>query len=112
MSVLKNTTFNLPAALLAKAKVYAANHGTTMTAVIRAHLEAITEGPEATSSHDPLLAFSQRLLTSREAVRLLGLRDYTDLLAALGEADLPIPMPPPHEIENQAATFVSIWRQS
>jgi len=39
--VLKNTTFNLPDDLVARAKAYAAAHGTTMTAIVREHLEAV-----------------------------------------------------------------------
>jgi hypothetical protein len=38
------------------------------------------------------------------------LRDYAALLVALGDADLP--MPPPHEVENQAAIFARLWRQA
>jgi hypothetical protein len=43
---------------------------------------------------------------------MLGLRDYTELLVALGDADLPMPSSPPQEIENQATTFTKLWRQS
>lgn len=38
--MLKNTTFNLPEELITRA--YAATHGTTMTAIIRKHLETVT----------------------------------------------------------------------
>ena len=47
-----------------------------------------------------------------EAIRLLGLRDYAELLVALGDADLPLPLPPPHDVENQAVTFAKLWKQS
>jgi len=43
---------------------------------------------------------------------MLGLRDYAELLVALGDADLPMPTAPPHEIENQATIFAKLWRQS
>ena len=36
----KNTTLNLPASLIARTKAYAAAEGTTMTAIVRSHLEA------------------------------------------------------------------------
>jgi hypothetical protein len=62
------------------------------------------------SDEDPLLAHSKGLLSRREAVRRLDLRDYSDLLVALGDADLPMPLPPTHEIENQPATFAKLWR--
>ncbi len=107
--MLKNTTFNLPEGLVARAKVYAAANGTTMTAIIREHLTAITSNPDDGAVADPLVSYSRGLLARDEAIRLLGLRDYAELLVALGDADLPMPLPPPHEIENQAATFVRLW---
>ena len=47
--MLRNTTFNLPDDLVARAKSYAATHGTTMTAIIREHLEAVTSDGAAPS---------------------------------------------------------------
>ena len=109
--MLKNTTFNLPDELVARAKAYAAAHGTTMTAIVRAHLEAVTSDAADRVEDDPLLAYSQGRLARSDAIRLLGLRDYAALLVALGDADLPMPLPPSHEIENQAMTFAKLWRQ-
>ena len=108
----RNTTLNLPDKLVSRAKAYAAEHGTTMTAIIRSHLEAVTSSGENPIAHDPLLAYSQGQLSRSEAIRMLGLRDYAELLVALGDADLPMPSAPPHEIENQATTFTKLWRQS
>jgi hypothetical protein len=108
--MLKNTTMNLPEDLLARVKAYAAENRTTMTAIVREHFEAITEPDRQPAEDDPLLAYSKGLLSRTEAVRRLGLRDYADLLVALGDADLPMPLPSPHEIENQAATFVKLWK--
>jgi hypothetical protein len=59
---------------------------------------------------DPLLAYSKGLLSRREAIRRLGLRDSGDLLVALGDAGLPMPLPPAQDIEEQAATFVTLWK--
>lgn len=109
--MLRNTTLNLPDELVSRAKAYAAAHGTTMTALIREHLEAITATGAPSPYHDPLLAYSQGKLSRADAIRELGLRDYAELLVALGDADLPMPLPPPHEVENQAATFARLWRQ-
>jgi len=110
--MLKNTTFNLPDDLVARAKSYAAAHGTTMTSIVREHLETVTsDGRDAVVS-DPLVSYSKGLLARNEAIRLLGLRDYAELLVALGDADLPMPLPPPHEIENQAAILVRLWKQT
>jgi plasmid stability protein len=109
--MLRNTTFNLPDDLVSRAKAYAAQHGTTVTAIIREHLEAVT----ARSSEpvdDALLAFSRGRLTKEQAVKALRLRDYAELLVALGDADLPLPTLPPHEVENQAATFARIWAKT
>ena len=111
-AMLKNTTFNLPDDLVVRAKAYAAEHGTTMTAIIREHLEAVTSDGADTTANDPLLAYARGRLARNEAIRLLGLRDYTELLVALGDADLPMPLPPPHEVEKQAITFAKLWRQT
>ncbi|MDR7026786.1 hypothetical protein [Rhizobium rosettiformans] len=59
---------------------------------------------------DTLLAYSKGLLSRREAIRRLGLRDSGDLLVALGDAGLPMPLPPAQDIEEQAATFVTLWK--
>lgn len=59
---------------------------------------------------DTLLAYSRGLLSRREAIRRLGLRDSADLLVALGDAGLSMPLPPADELENQAATFVKLWK--
>ena len=109
--MLKNTTFNLPEELVARAKAYAAAHGTTMTSIVREHLTAVTSDPGDAIVVDPLVSYSRGLLARDEAIRLLGLRDYAELLVALGDADLPMPLPPPHEVENQATTFVKLWNQ-
>jgi len=63
-----------------------------------------------TIADDPLLAYSQGRLSRNESIRALGLRDYSELLIALGEADLPMPSAASDDIENQAATFEKLWR--
>jgi plasmid stability protein len=110
--MLRNTTFNLPDTLVARAKSYAAAHGTTMTAIIREHLEAVTSDGADPIADDPLLAYSKGRLARADAIRRLGLRDYAALLVALGNAELPMPLPPPHEVENQAVTFARLWQQA
>ena len=107
--MLRNTTFNLPEDLVARAKAYAAGHGTTMTAIVREHLATITSDPSAGITTDPLISYSRGLLARDEAVRLLGLRDYAELLVSLGDADLPMPSPAPHDVENQATVFAKLW---
>lgn len=63
-----------------------------------------------TTEDDPLLAYSQGLISQREAVRRLGLRDSADLLVALGDAGLPLPLPPEEELKEQATTFGQLWK--
>jgi plasmid stability protein len=109
--MLSNTTFNLPDDLVTQAKTYAAAHGITMTAIVRAHLEAVTSNGSAPSSSDPLLAYSQGLMSRTEAIAALGLRDYAELLVALGDDDLPMPLPPPHDIDSEAVLFARLWKQ-
>lgn len=110
--MLKNTTFNLPDDLVARAKAYAASHGTTLTAIVRDHLETVTAGQKPEATEDALVAFSRGRITKEQAISSLELRDYAQLLIRLGDADLPLPSLPAHDIENQATTFVRIWKQS
>ena len=104
----RNTTLNLPASPIARTKAYAATHGTSMTAIVREHLEAVTaEGGE--SGNNPLQAYADGLMTRDEAILAVGVRDYAGLLVALGDAGLRPPWPAEHEIENEAAVFVRVW---
>ena len=108
---MRNTTFNLPEPLIARAKGYAADHGISVTAMIRDHLTAVTGGgPEI--APDPLEAYSRGLVTREDAITSLGLRDYSDLLVALGDAGRTPPRSPAHVVENEAVTFERIWRTS
>ena len=104
----RNTTLNLPSPLIAKTRAYAATHGTTMTAIVREHLEAVTAESEE-SENSPLQAYADGLMARDEAIREVGVRDYAGLLVALGDAGLRPPWPAEHEIENEAAMFVRIW---
>ncbi|AJC79807.1 hypothetical protein IE4803_CH02618 [Rhizobium etli bv. phaseoli str. IE4803] len=59
---------------------------------------------------DVLKAYSEGLVSQREAIRRLKLRDNAELLVALGEGGLSLPMPPENEIREQAETFAKLWR--
>jgi hypothetical protein len=82
-----------------------------MTSFEPGHLEAEAVPAGSEIPDDPLLAYSQGRLARNEAIRLLGLRDYAELLVALGGADLPMPLPARQEIERQVATFAKLWQE-
>jgi hypothetical protein len=83
--------------------------GAAMTSSKPEHLEAEAVPAESKISDDSLLACSQGRLARNEAIRLPGLRDYAEPLVALGDTDLPMPLPSHQEIERQMATFAKLW---
>jgi hypothetical protein len=110
--MMRNTTLNLPNDLVQSAKAYAAQHGTTMTALVREHLERITGySEEQERTNDPLVAFSEGRMAKEAAIRALGLRDYAQLLVCLGERNLFLPKLPPHELEAMTDTFIGLFNR-
>ncbi|MCJ2055833.1 hypothetical protein MKL09_04630 [Methylobacterium sp. J-048] len=103
------TTFNLPEGLVDEAEAYAARHGTSVTAIVRAHLEAVIGAGPAKKIPDPLVDFAAGMITRREAIEALGLRDYAALLVVLGDHGLTPPRPPEHLVQEQAAAFERLW---
>lgn len=83
-----------------------------MTCFVSELFEVIVEPEREIVDEHPLLAYSKGLLSRSEAVKRLGLRDYAELLVALGDADLPMPLPSPDEVDRQVATFSEIWKTS
>ena len=67
-------------------------------------------GRRKESDYELLLAYSKGELPRRQAICLLGLRDSAALLVALGDAGLKMPVPSEKEIEEQAETFVKLWK--
>lgn len=106
----RNTTLQLPEELIARTRAYAAAHGTTMTRLVQSHLEKITASADADVGNDVLRLYSDGRLGTRDACRRLGLRDGSELLLALAERQLPVPLPPPHVTEAQAEEFVQLWQ--
>ena len=98
----------MPEPLLRKAKSYADEHHTTLTALVIEQLEAVT----SFANDDPLVTFSRGMVTKNQAINMLGLRDYSELIHAVTNADLPMPRLPDSEIEKQATMFAEIWRAS
>jgi hypothetical protein len=97
---------------LARAGPSGAADETAMPPIAHAAHNAAEPGAQHDVADDPLAAYSQGRLARSDAIRLLGLRDYAALLVALGDADLPMPLPSPDEVDDQAATFVNLWKQS
>ncbi|QPK62538.1 hypothetical protein IVG45_17035 [Methylomonas sp. LL1] len=58
-----------------------------------------------------LVLFSQGLITKEQAIEKLGLRDYAELLVAMGEADLPLFTLPDDELEKHANLLVELLSQ-
>lgn len=54
-----------------------------------------------TSPHDVLSACSHGHLSSGEAMAMLGLDGYLDLIAAMADAGHPLPRPSDEEVEAQ-----------
>jgi hypothetical protein len=59
-----------------------------------------------------LVLFSKGLITKEEAIEKLGLRDYAELLVALGDADLPLFSLADEEVEKQANLLAEILREN
>lgn len=57
-----------------------------------------------------LTQYSEGLISQRQAISRLKLRDNAELLVGLGDAGLSMPMPPEKEIREQAVTFAKLWR--
>lgn len=70
----KRVTIRLPEELIARAKAYAAAQGTSMTSIVREHLETLTVETGAPGTASPLQEHSQRRLSRDEAVRQLELQ--------------------------------------
>ena len=58
----------------------------------------------------PLAQYSRGQITRQVAIEQLKIRDYAGLLLALGDADLPMPMPSEAQIEQEVVTFRMLMR--
>lgn len=58
----------------------------------------------------PLVQFSRGQISRQVSIDRLRFRDYATLLVALGDADLPIPMPTDEQIEREVETFRMLMR--
>ena len=58
----------------------------------------------------PLVMYSRGQISRQVAIEALKIRDYAELLVALGDADLPMPMPSEEQIEAEVATFQMLMR--
>ena len=53
----------------------------------------------------PLVLYSRGQITRQVAIDALKVRDYAELLVALGDADLSMPMPSDEQIAAEVETF-------
>jgi hypothetical protein len=58
----------------------------------------------------PLVQYSRGQISSRLAVARLKVRDHAELLVALGDHDLPMPMPSEDQIAAEVETFRMMMR--
>jgi plasmid stability protein len=107
----RNTTFNLDDELVQRGKSYAAAHGTSLTALVRDHLTKVTGFVPNEGAYDPLVAFSKGTISKVEAIEQAGLRDYAELLVALGDKGLQLPQLPPHEVREMTENFLRLRRE-
>jgi hypothetical protein len=59
---------------------------------------------------DPLVAFSRGTIDKAEAIERAGLRDYAELLVALGDRGLELPSLPTHEVQEMTHNFLRFFR--
>jgi plasmid stability protein len=108
----RNTTFNLDDELVQRGKAYAASHGTTLTALVRDHLTRVTGYRPNDGTNDPLVAFSRGEIDKAQAAEQAGVRDYAELLIALGKRGLDLPRLPPHEVDAMTENFLRVCRET
>lgn len=60
----------------------------------------------------PLVLYSRGQISRQVAIDRMHYRDYATLLVALGEADLPMPMPSDEQIEKEVETFRMLIRST
>jgi len=59
---------------------------------------------------DQLLRFSRGLITKDQAIAESGLRDYAELLVAMGDADVPLPTLSQEQIDQQVKEFTKLLK--
>lgn len=60
----------------------------------------------------PLVLYSRSQISRHAAIDRMRFRDYATLLVALGEADLPMPMPSDGQIKSEVDTFQKLMRST
>jgi hypothetical protein len=89
-------------------KIFSEESGKVMALLVKFGLP--TDAKVETVRDVILLAYSSGRIGQRDAVEALQMRDSTELLVALGDRNLPMPMPADEEIERQADTFVNMMK--
>jgi hypothetical protein len=111
MGQVRNTTFRLDDDLLRAARIYAAEHGTSVTALIKAHLEKVTGHHAPADNSDSVGLYSQGEISSAEAMRRLRLINYAQLLDAVADRGLTQPRLSSAEIERQASLLSNMIKR-
>lgn len=62
------------------------------------------------SDTHPLVMYSRGQITRQVAIDRMHYRDYAELLVALGDAELPMPMPSEKQVEKEVETFRLLMR--
>jgi hypothetical protein len=105
----RDTTLARPENQIRRARAYAS--AAPRPGVVSSRAETLTAGAEEDVSRDALTAFSLGLMTKDQAVKDLGLRDYSELLPLLGKAGLSLPILPSQELREQAALIAVIQKR-
>jgi plasmid stability protein len=94
-------TINIDDRLLRASKVFAAEHGTSISKLVRTHLSELTGMAPNSTTADPLELFSRGAIGRKDAMSALGV-DYGALIDLLVERGLSLPSLPDDELERMA----------
>lgn len=67
---------------------------------------------ETVAAEDPLEEFSKGAISKEKAIRMAGLRDYSELLLALGKRGLPLPTLAETELKAMTRDFIKILEEN
>jgi hypothetical protein len=87
-----NITISLPTDLLQRSKTYAAQREMSFSKLVEARLTSLLEAPsQASSTGEVLRRFSSGDITRKEAMLLLNLDSYGELILLMGREEMAMP---------------------